>query len=165
MAASSFPNFFILALLLSFNTTHSFFGANIKGYSKSLKYLKSSKTRCGQSTLRQFAVRDEFCGGISGNGFVSAKAIVTTSLIRNLTSRVLTSPLASAALGRSITCALLMADGLSENDSIQLHFKGDGCLGQIIAVANGRMEAKGYVAYPQSDLPPKSEGKIDVGGV
>lgn len=133
----------------------SFFGSNIPRIIKPLR----------PSNLRLPSMKDEMCGGISKDGLVSAKAIVITSMVKELTVRHRASPVASAALGRSMTCALLMADGMSSNDTIQIHFNGDGPLGHIIAVANGRLEAKGYASNPQVNLPPNSEGKIDVGGI
>ena len=73
-------------------------------------------------------------------------------------------PLASAALGRALTCSLLMAEGLKQEESFQVSFNGDGPLNGVLATANGRLEAKGYVGNPKVTLAPNAMGKLDVGG-
>ena len=100
---------------------------------------------------------------ISADGFVSAKAAVTTALVRDLAARQGCLPLAAAALGRALTCSLLMADGLKQEETFQVHFKGDGPLGSVLAMANGRLEAKGFTRNPKVELPLSDKGKIDVG--
>jgi molecular chaperone Hsp33 len=72
-------------------------------------------------------------------------------------------PLAAAALGRSITCCILMADGLKQEETFQVRFQGDGPLNGVLAVANGRLEARGMCGNPKVSLPPNSKGKLDVG--
>jgi len=75
------------------------------------------------------------------------------------------SPLASAALGRTITAAGLMGLMLkSDSDRLTVQFKGDGPAQEILACARSSGEVKGYIADPTVDLPLKSNGKLDVGG-
>lgn len=109
------------------------------------------------------ASADEFLSCISRDGSVSAKAIIATSLVADLTSKQKCLPLASAALGRAMTCALLCADGLKGEESVQLRFNGDGPLRGVLAIANGALEVKAYVGNPRVALPLKPNGKIDVG--
>ena len=76
-----------------------------------------------------------------------------------------TSPLASAALGRTLVAASIM--GLmckNEEDLISINVKGDGPLGGILATADSKGQVKGYVVNPQIDLPLKENGKLDVSG-
>ncbi|KAG8465127.1 hypothetical protein KFE25_012490 [Diacronema lutheri] len=105
---------------------------------------------------------DEFRSCISRDGSVSAKAIVATTLVADLTGKQGCLPLASAALGRAMICALLCADGVKGEESVQLRFNGDGPLRGVLAIANGNLEVKGYVGNPRVALPPKPNGKIDV---
>lgn len=149
----------VFLLLIYPQSIFSFFGSSI-----SPRFFKPFHSSNQRLSSKSSTPKDEMCGGISKDGLVSAKAIVITSMIKELTVRHSASPVASAAIGRSVTCALLMADGMSENDTIQIHFNGDGPLGHVLAVANGRLEAKGYASNPGANLPPNSEGKIDVGG-
>ena len=74
-------------------------------------------------------------------------------------------PLAAAALGRTITGAAIMGLMLkSESDKLTVQFKGDGPAREILATANAKGEVKGYIADPSVDLPLKQNGKLDVGG-
>lgn len=76
-----------------------------------------------------------------------------------------TSPVATAAIGRTITGAAMM--GLmskGDKDKITLQFRGDGPINNILAVANNKGEVKGYISNPNTDLPNRPDGKLNVGG-
>ncbi len=76
-----------------------------------------------------------------------------------------TSPVATAALGRTLTMTALIGSGMKDKeDTVSVFIKGDGPLGQIVTTANGDGAVKGYVANPAVHLPLKSNGKLDVGG-
>ena len=104
--------------------------------------------------------------GTSTDGSVRVFAAVTTSLCDEARKIHSTLPTATAALGRTLTGAVLMsAAGLkNDTDSITLQVKGDGPIGSIIACCNAALEAKGYVTNPYVDLPLNKKGKLDVGG-
>ena len=72
------------------------------------------------------------------------------------------SPLATAALGRTLTATAMMGITLKGNDTLTIAFKGDGVLGNVIAKGNSEGEVKGYVDNPEVDLPLKDNGKINV---
>ncbi len=75
-----------------------------------------------------------------------------------------TSPVATAALGRTLTMTALIGSGMKDKeDTVSVFIKGDGPLGQIVTTANGNGAVKGYVANPAVHLPLKSNGKLDVG--
>lgn len=74
-----------------------------------------------------------------------------------------TSPVVSAALGRTLTGAAMMGHMLkNDRDRVCLIIKGDGPIGGIIVEANGAGEVKGYAYNPQVDLPLNEFGKLDV---
>ena len=76
-----------------------------------------------------------------------------------------TSPVATAALGRTLTCATLMSSGLkNDSDSITLSIRGDGPLGIVLAVSDRFGNVRGYCEHPHADLPLNRLGKLDVGG-
>ncbi|MBO4327096.1 MAG: Hsp33 family molecular chaperone HslO [Clostridia bacterium] len=76
-----------------------------------------------------------------------------------------TSPVMTAALGRVLTCAMLMSSGLkNESDSLTLSVRGDGPAGVILAVSDKNGNVRGYCSNPRVDLPLNSLGKLDVGG-
>ena len=89
-------------------------------------------------------------------------ALCTTNLVREAAKKHGCSHLASAALGRAMSGALLMAATMKDNERINLRWKGDGPLGEIVADAEGT-HVRGYVENPDAFLPLK-DGKLDVGG-
>lgn len=101
---------------------------------------------------------------LSRDGFVSAKAIVNTKMVADAVEMQQALPLAGAALGRALTCTLLLAEGLKDEETFQVQFKGDGPLKGVLAISNGRLEAKGYVGNPEVQLAPNAKGKLDVSG-
>lgn len=89
-------------------------------------------------------------------------ALCTTNLVQEAADRHHTSHLASAALGRAMNGALLIAATMKDNERITLRLKGDGPIGEVIADAEGT-NVRGYVGDPDVFLPLKN-GKLDVGG-
>ena len=76
-----------------------------------------------------------------------------------------TSPVASAALGRLLTGAALMAALIkSPGASVTLKMNGGGPLGNVVAIGDGKGHVRGYVQNPSVTLPLRSDGKLDVGG-
>ena len=89
-------------------------------------------------------------------------ALCTTNLVQEAATRHHTSHLASAALGRAMNGALLLAATMKDNERIALLLKGDGPIGEVVADAEGT-HVRGYVGDPDVFLPLKN-GKLDVGG-
>ncbi|MCL1830398.1 MAG: Hsp33 family molecular chaperone HslO [Oscillospiraceae bacterium] len=102
---------------------------------------------------------------ISKDGFVIVVAVDSTSIIAEMERIHHTSATASAALGRTLTAAVLMGSLLkNETDSVTLQIKGDGPIGGIIAVCDYDLNVRGECDYPLADLPinPITK-KLDVG--
>ena len=73
-------------------------------------------------------------------------------------------PVAAAALGRTLTAAVMMgADMKKESHQVSLIIHGDGPLGNVVAVADGSGQAKGYVSHPGVQVRLNGAGKLDVG--
>ena len=89
----------------------------------------------------------------------------TTGIVEEARKIHNTTPIATAALGRTLTGTVIMGNMLkNEKDSVSVQVKGDGPIGTILAVSNNKGEVKGYISNPNIDLPLKSNGKLDVGG-
>ena len=91
--------------------------------------------------------------------FIDSREIVNTAQrIHN------TSPVVTAALGRTLTVTALMAASLkASTDNLTVYIKGDGPLGGMVTAADGAGMVKGYAYEPLVNLPLKN-GKLDVGG-
>lgn len=108
---------------------------------------------------------DYLIRGTAANDFVRAFAVTSAAVTETARKAHDLSPVASAALGRTLAAALMMgADMKNENDVLTIQFLGDGPIGGITATANSRGEVKGFVNNPSVILPPNEFGKLDVGG-
>lgn len=95
---------------------------------------------------------------------VRVYAAVTTDLVNEAVRRHDCYPVASAALGRTMTGALLLAANLKNKECITVKFSGDGPLGNVAADASPEGFVRGYVDHPHVNLPLNAKGKLDVGG-
>lgn len=104
--------------------------------------------------------------GVGAGGGIRVVAADTTDLVRQATEKHSTSPTAGAALGRTLTGAILLAHVLLKDhrDRVTVRVRGDGPLGGIIADAGLDGTVRGYVTNPSTDLPLRADGKLDVGG-
>ncbi|MBQ9625185.1 MAG: Hsp33 family molecular chaperone HslO [Clostridia bacterium] len=74
-------------------------------------------------------------------------------------------PVAAAAVGRTISAVTMLAAMLKEeHHRMSATIKGDGPIGSIVAVAKGNLEVKALCSNPMVDLPLNNIGKLDVGG-
>lgn len=102
--------------------------------------------------------------GLAGHG-IRIVAADTTQLVADARERHGTAPTATAALGRTLTAALLLSHVVLKDrrDRITIRFRGDGPLRGIIADAGLDGSVRGYVGDPEVHLPLREDGKLDVG--
>ncbi len=103
--------------------------------------------------------------GLAANGSIRVIAADTTALVDEARQRHSTTPLASAALGRTLTGALLLSHVVLKNhqDRLTLRLRGDGPLGGVVADAGLDGAVRGYVSNPNLTLANRKDGKLDVG--
>ena len=108
---------------------------------------------------------DYLVRGTAAHDFVRAFAVTTTGVTEAARKAHDLSPVASAALGRTMAAALMMgADMKNDKDVLTLQFLCDGPIGGITATADSHGSVKGFVNNPAVLLPPNEFGKLDVGG-
>ncbi len=92
-------------------------------------------------------------------------AVETKELVERARQIHKTLPVATAALGRTLTATTMLGEQLkAEDGSVTLQIKGNGSLGTIVAVADAEGNVRGYLQNPAADLPLRADGKLDVGG-
>jgi len=88
----------------------------------------------------------------------------TTEMVQRAADIHHSTPVCTAAMGRLMTgTAMLGVMMKGENESVTVTIKGDGPMGTLVAVAN-HGDLKVYADDPQVELPPREDGKLDVGG-
>ncbi len=88
----------------------------------------------------------------------------TTEMVNKAQDLHQASPVAIAALGRTLTATSIM--GLmskSEKEKLTVTINGGGPLGQIVVVGNYTGNVKGYVTNPNTESTNLYPGKLDVG--
>ena len=101
----------------------------------------------------------------AGNAQIRAFAVTSRDLVEHARQAHDLSPVAAAALGRTMSAALMMADMLKgPQDLLTLKIDGDGPIGGILVTADNHGGVKGYVENPAVDLPNNSMGHLNVGG-
>ena len=93
-----------------------------------------------------------------------AFAATTKNLVEAARVHHNTSPVATAALGRTLTAGAIMGSMMkNDTDMLTLQIRGDGPIEGITVTADSHANVKGYVGNQDVMLPPKN-GKLDVGG-
>ena len=101
---------------------------------------------------------------IARDAGIQISAAVTTGLVERARQIHNTTPVATAALGRTLTATAIMGSQLKVDDgSVTVQVKGNGPLGAIVCVGDADGFVRGYLQNPSADLPLRSDGKLAVG--
>ena len=105
---------------------------------------------------------DYLIRAIAFDGKVRAFAANTTDTVAEAQRRHNTWPVVSAALGRSMTGAVMMGAMLKGEDKITVKIEGNGPIGPMIIDSNALGEVRGYVTNPHVHFDLNEHGKLDV---
>ena len=95
---------------------------------------------------------------------IKAMAIQGREMVQRAREIHHTSPVATAAMGRTLMAASMMGQQIKEKDgSVTIRINGGGPLGSILAVSDSDGNVRGYVQNGQIDVPLKGPAKLDVG--
>lgn len=108
---------------------------------------------------------DRIVQGMAADGQIRVFAAITTDTVAEAVRRHNTSPTVSAALGRTMTGALMIAASLKDFDRLTVKIDGDGPIGGITAEATPDGTVRGYVKNSIAELPSNENGKFDVAGI
>ncbi|MDF2548466.1 Hsp33 family molecular chaperone HslO [Anaerosolibacter sp.] len=109
--------------------------------------------------MKNYVVR-----AVAANQSIRAFAAITTDMVEQARQIHDATPVAAAALGRTLTAGAMMGVMLKgDKDKISIQIKGEGPLKQLLVAADSKGNVKGYVANPHVELPLREDGKLDVG--
>lgn len=108
---------------------------------------------------------DELIHGTAAGETVRFMAAITTEIVTEAVRRHDTSPTVAAAFGRVLTGTLLLGTTLKEFDRLSVKIEAEGAVGGIVAETTKDGTVRGYVRNPKAEIPPKANGKFDVGGI
>ena len=109
-------------------------------------------------------MKDYIIRAVTDDGSIRAFACYTKDMVNEAFRHHQTSPVATAALGRVLTASAMMGAMLKgEKDTVSIQLTGNGPLGRVLAVSDSKSNVKGYVDYPQVDMPLNTNGKLNVG--
>lgn len=108
---------------------------------------------------------DKIVRGLAIGNNVRVFVAKTTDLVSHAQEIHQTHPAATAALGRVMSIASVMASALKdERETIKIDIRGNGPLKNILVNANNKGELRGLVGNPDAHAVNKV-GKLDVGGI
>ena len=109
--------------------------------------------------------KDYMIRAVAADAQIRAFAITPRALTEKARQAHNTSPIATAALGRAMSGALMMADMLKgPRDLLTIQIDGDGPMQGLVVTADNQGHVKGYVKNPHVILDPNAQGHLNVGG-
>lgn len=109
--------------------------------------------------------KDYMIRAVAADAQIRAFAITSRDLTETARKAHNTSPIATAALGRAMSGALMMAEMLKgPRDLLTIQIDGDGPLQGLVVTADNQGRVKGYVKKTDVILPPNEQGHLNVGG-
>ncbi|MFL6254941.1 MAG: Hsp33 family molecular chaperone HslO [Pyrinomonadaceae bacterium] len=109
--------------------------------------------------------KDLLVRATAADGLIRCMSAVTTDTVAEAARRHGTSGTVTAALGRTLTGALLLGAGQKEFDRLTVQVECDGPVRGITAETNAQGRVRGYVREPLADAPLNAQGKFDVSAV
>jgi molecular chaperone Hsp33 len=108
---------------------------------------------------------DQLIRATAADNGIRAVGVITTQLTQEARERHGLSYVATAALGRSMAGALLLASSMKQPQArVTLRVKGNGPMKGLYVDAGLNGTVRGYVDDHTIELPLNLEGKLDVGG-
>jgi molecular chaperone Hsp33 len=107
---------------------------------------------------------DKLIYGTAHNGDIRVIGVIDTDLVQEAKDIHSLSKTAAAAFGRTLTAGALMgAMTKDDKETYTISIDGKGPLGKIIVTCKSGSRVKGYIENGEIELPPKDNGKLNVG--
>lgn len=100
---------------------------------------------------------DQVFSAISGCGGIKVTVATTRNMINDLMIMHTMNEVPADALSRTITCSLLMSNGMQDVQTLQITMQGDGALRGVFVTTTGAGGVRGYVGNPRLNQIPLQE--------
>jgi molecular chaperone Hsp33 len=106
-------------------------------------------------------VRDQVFSAISKDGSVKVTAATVRNIVNDMMIMHTMSEVSADAMGRLVSCAVLISNGMQEEQTLQITMNGDGPLRGAMAISSGKGSVRGYAGSPAigSMSLPEAVGK------
>ena len=102
---------------------------------------------------------------VGGDEYIKISVIEGRDVVEAARQTHHLSPTACAALGRTLCATSMMGDMMKEDAAtVTARIEGGGPIGCVVAVSDNGGNVRGYVEHPETELPLRADGKLDVGG-
>lgn len=108
-------------------------------------------------------MNDYLVKALAFDGRVRAYAVKSTETVSEAQKRHNTWPIASAALGRTLSAGAMMGAMLKDDAKLTIKIEGGGPIGPILVDSNTKGEVRGYVTNPHIHFENNDQGKLNVG--
>ena len=93
-------------------------------------------------------IRDQVFSALSGGGGIKVTAVTARNIMNDLMIQHTMTAVSAEALGRTVICSILMANGIQEEQIVQITINTEGPIRGIVAICSGKGEVRGYVGSP-----------------
>lgn len=109
--------------------------------------------------------KDQILHGMICNRTIRFVAVSGADIVRAAQKTHALSRVATAALGRQLMMTSMIAAQLKNgSDTVTTMIAGDGPAGNLVCVGRYGGLVKGYASVPETELPLRADGKLDVRG-
>lgn len=91
---------------------------------------------------------DQVFSALSEDGSVKITACTARNIVNDLMIMHTMTAVPADAIGRTVVCALMMSNGMQEEQTCQITFNADGPLRGVVAISDGVGNVRGYVGSP-----------------
>lgn len=110
-------------------------------------------------------LKNKLVRALAGDNMIRAFAIDSTEMVERAREIHDTTPVSTAALGRTITAASIMGYMLKgDKDKLTFQIKGSNTIKSIVAVSDATGNVKAYISHPYTETTLNDKGKLNVGG-
>ncbi|CAB9518546.1 33 kDa chaperonin [Seminavis robusta] len=93
-------------------------------------------------------INDQVVSGISGQGGIKVTVCTIRNMINDLMIQHTMTEVPIQAMGRTLTCSLLIANGMQKEQTVQITLNSNGPLRGLVAIASGGGKCRGFVGSP-----------------